>query len=234
MRRRKRHIQLTLEQARKPDGTHGGWRPHAGRKRKPGTISHAARPELDPRHPQHVTLRILPGIGSLARDWLMTTVRECIRGAHKPTFRIVEFNVLANHLHLITEAADKGAHSRGIQGFCVRVARRMNVLMKRSGQFFAHRYHVRALTSPTQVRHALRYVLQNRKHHDAEKRFSKTWFDPYSSAAWFDGWSSKLYASMGWERRLLEMARPTAKATTWLLSTGWKRLGLLRLDEVPG
>jgi hypothetical protein len=38
---------------------------------------------------------------------------------------------------------------------------------------------------------------------------------------------------MGWERRLLEMPRPTAKATTWLLSTGWKRLGLLRLDEAP-
>jgi REP element-mobilizing transposase RayT len=205
MRARKRRIQLSLEQARKPDGRHGGWRPNAGRPRQAGTISHAARASLNPRFPEHVTLRIAPDVGSIARDWLMPQLRECIRRAHTPSFRIVEFNVLANHLHLITEASDKDARARGIQGFTVRVARRMNSALKRSGKFFAHRYHVRPLTNPTQVRHALRYVLQSRKHHDAEKRFSKTWFDP----------------------------RPTAKATTWLSSTGWKRLGLLRLDEAP-
>ena len=233
MRARKRHVQLTLEQARRPDGKHGGWRPNAGRKRTPGTISHASRAALNPRFPEHVTLRIAVDVGSIARDWLMPRMRECIRQAHKASFRIVEFNVLSNHVHLIVEAADKAALSRGIQGLAVRIARRMNSALKRTGPFFAHRYHVRALTSPTQVRNALRYVLQNRKHHDAEKKFWKTWFDPYSSAAWFDGWATKLYASMRWQRELLEMARPTAKPTTWLLSTGWKRLGLLRLDEAP-
>lgn len=233
MKARKRHVQLSLEQARKPDGKHGGWRPNAGRPRKPGTISHATRGALNPRFPSHVTLRIAPDVGSIARDWLMPRLHQCIRQAHKPGFRIVEFNVLANHVHLIVEAADKDALARGIQGFAVSVARRMNAALKRKGQFFAHRYHVRPLTNPTQVRHALRYVLQNRKHHDAEKRFSKTWFDPYSSAAWFDGWAVKLRADMIWERRLLDMPSPTAKATTWLLSTGWKRLGLMRLDEAP-
>jgi REP element-mobilizing transposase RayT len=233
MRARKRHVQLSLEQARKPDGRHGGWRPHAGRPRKPGSISHATRASLNPRFPEHVTLRIAPDVGSIARDWLMARLRDCIREAHKPTFRIVEFNVLANHLHLVTEAADKESLSRGVQGFAVRVARRMNAALKRKGPFFAHRYHVRVLASPTQVRNALRYVLQNRKHHAAEKRFSRTWFDPYSSAAWFDGWASKLRADMTWERKLLDAPRPTARATTWLLSTGWKRLGLLRLDEAP-
>lgn len=95
------------------------------------------------------------------------------------------FNILSNHLHLITEAADEHALARGMQGFEVRIARRLNSAMKRSGRLFAHRYHARILTTPTQTRYALRYVLQNRKHHAAEKRFSKTWFDPYSSAAWF-------------------------------------------------
>ena len=229
MRTGKRHIQMSLEQSRKPDGKHGGWRPNAGRKRQAGTISHAARASLNPRLPEHVTLRIAPDVGSIARDWLMTKIRDCIRHAQKEAFRIVEFNVLSNHLHLITETADKDALARGIQGFAVRVARRMNSALKRKGPFFAHRYHVRPLTNPTQVRHALRYVLQNRRHHDAEKRFSKTWFDPYSSAAWFDGWATPLRASMLWQQELLDTPRPTAKATTWLLSIGWKRIGLLRL-----
>jgi REP element-mobilizing transposase RayT len=233
MKARKRHMQLSLESARKPDGKHGGWRPNAGRKKQLGTISHASRDDLDPRQPQHVTLRLLPGLCALSRDVFVDKIRECIRASHKPDFRICEFNVLGNHLHLVTEAASKDALARGVQGFAVRVARRMNSAMERTGQFFAHRYHVRYLTNPTQVRHALRYVLQNRRHHDKEKRWSKTWFDGYSSAPWFDGWASKLYASNRRQQSLLEMERPTARATTWLLASGWKRLGLIRVDEAP-
>jgi REP element-mobilizing transposase RayT len=225
--------QLAFDTRRTPRGV-GGWRPKSGRKKKKGSISHDARADLKARFPQHVTLRIVAGLPSLARDYLMVVIRECIRESHKPDFRIIEFNVLGNHLHLITEASSKQALARGIQGFSVRVARRVNASLKRTGKLFAHRYHARALTTPTEVRHALRYVLLNRKHHDAEKRFSKTWFDPYSSAAWFDGWSTKLRASMWWEQSLLDMSAPTAKATTWLLTTGWKRLGLLRLDERTG
>src|SRR5829696_1622633 len=231
---RKRHVQLRLDQARKPEaGKHGGWRPRAGRTKKPGAISHSTRPPLATRFPQHVTLRISAGIESIAREFLMKTIRACIRAAHKPTFRIVEFNVLSNHIHLITEATDEVGLARGVQGFEVRIARRLNCALKRSGKLFAHRYHAKHLKNPTQTRHALRYVLLNRKHHAAEKKFSKTWFDPFSSAAWFDGWAAPLRVNMRWQAALVELEAPTAKATTWLLSTGWKRNGLLRVDEAP-
>jgi REP element-mobilizing transposase RayT len=231
---RKRHIQLSLEQARKPEpGVHGGWRPNAGRKKKLGAVSHSTRPLFPARFPQHVTLRIANDVESIAREFLMKTIRACIRAAHKPSFRIVEFNVLANHIHLITEATDKRCLATGVQGFEVRIARRLNFALKRSGKLFAHRYHATYLRTPTQTRHALRYVLLNRKHHAIEKEFSKTWFDPYSSAAWFDGWASPLRVNMRWQADLVDMESPTAKPTTWLLATGWKRNGLLRLDDVP-
>src|SRR3954470_206790 len=123
---RKRHVQLSLEQARKPDGRHGGWRPGAGRPKKPGSVSHDARPSEPPRFPQHVTLRIGEDVPSLAREGSVKIIRAAVRASHKAEFRIVEFNVLGNHLHLITEAADKDALATGIQGFCVRVARRLN------------------------------------------------------------------------------------------------------------
>src|SRR5262245_15780485 len=103
MRTKRRRTQLTLDQARKPDGKHGGWRPNAGRTKQRGTISHATRPAFPARFPQHVTLRIVGGLDSIAREYLMKTIRACIRAAHKPTFRVVEFNVLSNHLHLLTE-----------------------------------------------------------------------------------------------------------------------------------
>ena len=106
---RKRHVQLTLEQARKPEpGTHGGWRPNSGRPRKPGAVSHAARPCESARVPQHVTLRIADDMPSLANERLVKIIRRCVRDSHKGGFRICELNILGNHLHLITEG-DKEA-----------------------------------------------------------------------------------------------------------------------------
>jgi REP element-mobilizing transposase RayT len=148
-------------------------------------------------------------------------------------FRIVEFNVLGNHLHLIVEAASKEALSRGVQGFCVSAARRLNPALMRTGKLFAHRYHSRGLGTPREVRNALRYVLLNRKHHDAEKTWGRFWIDPWSSAAWFGGWAQPVRPDAPWKRELLEMAKPTAPPETWLLAVGWKRHGVLRFDERP-
>jgi REP element-mobilizing transposase RayT len=203
-----------------------------GRGRPPGrkTVSHDKRAEFAPRYPQHVTIRTCADAPFLARSWLMKTIRRAIAESHKPTFRIVEFNVLGNHLHLISEAAGALALARGVQGFEVRLARRLNKAMKRTGKLFGARYHARSLTTPTQVRNTLRYVLCNRKHHAAEKKFDKLWIDPFSSAPWFSGWAQPIRS----QRDLVDDAKPTADATVWLLTTGWKiRHGPLRFDERP-
>ena len=276
---RKRHVQLTLDRARKPDGRHGGWRPGSGRPKKAGSVSHAARPDDPARLPKHVTLRINAGVPSLARERFLKIIRAVVRASHMDDagrslaggprgrrrrgtqqssvttgaaasenaaadetrelaqaggFRIVEFNVLGNHLHLIVEAANKLSLSRGIQGFSVSAARRLNSALMRKGKLFAHRYHARALKTPREVRNALAYVLLNRKHHDAEKAFSRYWIDPMSSAAWFTGWAQPVRGDEVWKRELLAHVRPTALAETWLLTTGWKRHGLLCFDERPG
>jgi hypothetical protein len=39
----------------------------------------------------------------------MKIIRRAIRERHEPSFRVVHFNVLANHLHLITEASSAEA-----------------------------------------------------------------------------------------------------------------------------
>ena len=106
--------------------------------------------------------------------------------------------------------------------------RRSSAESSRSPRSFARR----AGWSPPQT--ASRRTLLNRKHHDAEKRFAKFWIDPYSSAAWFDGWAQPVRGDELWKRELFRIERPTEKATVWLLTTGWKRHGLLKFDERPG
>jgi REP element-mobilizing transposase RayT len=227
------NTQLSLVHRKNACDRRGGTRPGAGRPKKPGAVSHDSRPVLKSRFPQHVTLRVDRGVPTLATLVLMKIIREVIRESHKERFRIVEFNVLANHLHLITEAASNGAMSRGIQGFKVRLVHRLNSALKRSGSMFPDRFHARYLKTPTEVRHCLRYVLLNRKHHAAEQKFAKNWIDPFSSAPWFDGWTAKVIAIEGWPENLVAYDRPTASPETWLLRVGWRQCGLLALDERP-
>ena len=197
-------------------------------------MPHDQRPTFAARYPLHVTLRIEEGVPSLAREFLMKVTRRAIADSHKPEFRIVEFNVLTNHLHLIVEANGAAALSRGMNGFGVRAATRLKRALARTGKLFATRYHARALRTPREVRHALRYVLLNRKHHAAEQRFAKYWIDPCSSAAWFAGWAEPIRAEVHWKQVLVAQAAPTATATTWLLTTGWhEKHGRLRFDEAP-
>ncbi len=180
-----------------------------------------------------MTVRVADGTPSLAREYLLKIIRAAIRASHKPSFRIVEFNVLSNHVHFITEASDEVALARGVQGLAVRLARRLNSAMIRTGKLFAHRYHARILRTPREVRNCLRYVLLNRKHHAREKRFARYWIDPCSSAAWFDGWAEPIRANVAWKHVLVTMEPPVAKPTTWLLSTGWRTHGPLAFDERP-
>jgi REP element-mobilizing transposase RayT len=229
---------LTLDDARRPTGR-GGWRPGAGRKPGRTKVGHVTRERFAARHPVHVTLRAVEGV-ALRNEPVLEVVRAAITaGGRRHDFRVVEFNVLGNHIHLIVEAAGQQALTRGMQGLKVRLARRINRLLGRRGTLFAERYHARVLRTPREVRNAIRYVLLNARHHAAERgqRLARHWLDPYSSAPWFDG----RYAPLGdetwsapWLRRLRRLPRPTAPATTWLLTTGWRRSGLLALDEVPG
>lgn len=212
----------------------GGRRPGAGRKPKgdrPG-VSHRARPVLAARFPVHVTLRLREGIPSLREGRRYAEIRRVFAAARDRSDeagygRVVHYAVLSNHLHLIIEASDRQALSRGIQGLATRIARAMNRLASRSGRLFADRYHARILKTPREVRHALAYVLGNaRRHGVARARTRATWLDPYSSAALFDGWRSTVSSP--------SFAIPVSAARTWLLTKGWRRHGLLDPCAAPG
>ena len=74
--------------------THGGKRPGAGRKPKGkrARAPHAARPEHDPRHPVHVTLRVVGSASGLRRKDTYLAVREATIGtARREDFRIIHF-----------------------------------------------------------------------------------------------------------------------------------------------
>jgi putative transposase len=204
--------------------TWGGARRGAGRKRSSprSRIPHVARPRHDARTPLHVTLRLCDGVPSLRRSLVRERVFRALGdGRERFGFRLHQFSLQSNHIHLIVEADDGRALSRGMKGIAVRVARTMNRLWRRKGSVFSDRFHARPLRTPREVRSALVYVLQNARHHG----LSLMGVDPYSSGPWFDGWRQGI---------VLAGDGPGTRARTWLLREGWRRHGLIGIQESPG
>jgi hypothetical protein len=149
---------------------------------------------------------------------------------------VIQFSVQGDHLHLIVEAQDKSALSRGMQGLAIRVAKAINKLAFRRGKLWADRFFSRALTSPRALKNALAYVLNNfRKHRTA----SAARIDPYSSAPYFTGFRElggraprdfAARADLPLFPRGVPPPRtpsevPIVAAKTWLARVGWLRAG---------
>ena len=215
--------------------THGGAREKAGRKPTvPGRarLRHDKRPALAARFPVHVTKRVRRDVTRLRRFELAKVLRAAfVHGCRRGEFRICQFSIQGNHIHLICEASDTTQLARGIQGWSVRVARGLNRHLARKGSVFDDRYHVEVLTSPTQTRNALCYVLQNARRHGEILHPAFNGMDPFSSSWWFDGWRDT-----SWKSGLAPPeARTVADPETWMLRVGWRRsrAGLIAIDEVP-
>jgi len=174
-----------------------------------------------------VTLRMLPERPNLRCAETLPVMHRAFRGgADRFGFRLVEFSIQTNHLHLIVEAADAEALARGMQGLKVRLARRLNRAWGLKGSVFADRYHERILSSPLEVRNALVYTLQNARRHGV----ILTGIDPFSSGRWFDGWKDRIGRPLTAEE---ERELPIVSPHTWLRRVGWLQHGRIRVDEVP-
>lgn len=147
------------------------------------------------RHPLHITLRAADGVPNLRGKQAFRALKRALQlantqGKHREHFRVTHYSVQGNHIHLIAEASSGLRLSRGVQGLSIRMARRLNLSLERSGRVFSERYHARALRTPREVRHALAYVLLNERRHLAKERalsLPPWYFDPCSSACEFEG-----------------------------------------------
>ena len=226
--------QLTFDDSRKPDGKHGGWRPGAGRPSGRTVVAHDTRDELASRHPNLVTWRLVADLPSLRQARYADIINAGIAAVHNAMFRITDFSIQTNHLHLVCEASAASWLGDGMVRLAGRIANRLNRVMDRGGDLFEERYHARALRTPREVKNALRYVINNERHHAEERHFfyHPDWIDPFSSALWFDGWRRSI--DMASVDPALPARRVTAEPHTWLRRVGWRRWGVLDFDEIPG
>ena len=242
--RREQPVRPVQQELFRDAGKRGGKRRGAGRKPRYGRTGerHGARPDFKARHPLHVVMRVVPAVGSLRRRSMYKALREAsITAALRERFRIVHISLQRDHVHMLVEAANKAALGRGMQGFLISAARHINTALgdggrRRRGSVFADRYHLEVITSPTQARHTISYVLNNwRKHGEDRTGLPSTWLvDPFSTGILFPDWTELEDQPWMWPLRETYDPLIVFRARTWLLSEGWKVKGQISARIVPG
>jgi len=150
----------------------------------------------------HVVMRMRRHVWGLRSTRSWCRIRPAFAAAcDRFGMRLIESSIQGNHIHLIVEADNQRALSRGMQGLSVRIAKAMNAMMHRRGAVFADHYFANVLESPTKVVNAIRYVQGNHTHH-----FGEQGTDPYSS----------------WSLEEHDRAAILARPRSWLLRVGWR------------
>ncbi|HEY5951700.1 MAG TPA: transposase, partial [Kofleriaceae bacterium] len=120
-RKRKRRRTPGVKLGRPPKGARAG-------------APHKARPELKRYQPVHVVLRVVEAIGSLRKRHMYKALRDAtiavalreLNAKETGAFRIVHISVQRTHVHLLVEADNKMALSRGMQSFQISAAKHLN------------------------------------------------------------------------------------------------------------
>lgn len=179
-----------------------------------------------------VTIKIAEGLPSLryhaetaAIYQALIRVRE--KSAADGGFRVLEYSVQSNHLHLLVEAESRADLQTGMRGLMAHLGNALRRVWKATGRVFADRYHLEILKTPTRMRHAYRYVLNNARKHNS---WTANQPDPYSSGPWFRGWCQPVPPE-----EASRLPSPCSPPRSWLASIGWLRAGpRLSFADNPG
>jgi REP element-mobilizing transposase RayT len=196
--------------------TRGGRREKAGRKtdRPRRAIPHRPREEFRPYQPVHVTFRMAEWVWNLRSERSFCAIHGALDELRRRSdVRAIEFSIQGNHVHLVVEADGPRALANGMRAFAIRLARRLNRMMGRSGPVLEDRYHAHVLRTPAEVRNALRYVRGNFASHAARRgeQVSPRWVDPYTS---------QVVRAPRNPQAALWAERVTSRPETWLLRNG--------------
>ncbi len=201
--------------------THGGNRKGAGRKKcLKNELPHTMRPRVDAKTPCHSTVKLRPERPGLRTTKFCKSLLAAIRRAKRYGLFVQHFAIERNHLHLIVEAESNAALTKGMASLLASITWALRKIFRFYGALFVSRYHISKITTPTEMRNTLKYVLFNHEKHVRQPRFA----DVFSTIFVFDRIdelaSVRSIAPPPW---LSELRESVASARSWLQAVGWRR-----------
>lgn len=169
----------------------------------------------------HLTWRLKKNVTKIRRMDALEAFKKAAERAQKFGLRILHFSILSNHIHMIAEANSNETLATGMRSFGSSFGKNLRKLSGGTGPVFDGRFHMRPLTTPSEMKNALAYVLQNfAKHEDLIHHY-----DRYSSAPYFKNWKELFGHKRG---PLLEdeesspsLPKFLSSPKSWLASVGW-------------
>jgi REP element-mobilizing transposase RayT len=201
----------------------GGKRRGAGRKNKTGLVNHAKREHVDLKKPLHITIALKKDTVNLRTRETLEAFRKAVGEARVFGLYVIHFSLQSNHLHMIVEAKNSEALGRGMKSFGARLGKSLRKIIGGRGSVFAGRYDLNVLKSPTEMKHALAYVLLN-----ASKHFKLIeHIDDFSSGYAFKEWRALMGRKMNnLMREQLSLTKvffeELSEPRSWLCREGWK------------
>lgn len=148
-------------------GKRGGRRPDSGRNRIHSKgVAHKPREKVTSRTPVHVNFKVSTYIQNKP---CLDILHLAIAKANIHGLTIIYFALQSNHIHLIAEAKDNQALTKGMRSLTISFAKRIKALKKLNEPIQIERYHLHVLRNPKEVENALNYVIYNEVHHTGQK-----------------------------------------------------------------
>ena len=169
--------------------------------------------------PSHVTLKFVDGVPNLRDERFLKEFTRALEISRGKGLAVSQFSIESNHIHLIVEVEDNESLTRGLlslQGCVIWGLRR---IFSYFGAVFAGRFHLHAIASPREMKHAIMYVIFNHAKHCGVPRFA----DVFSSAFAFKELREFVKAVRPPPRWQHEIDRGLSRPRSWLQTTGWKR-----------
>lgn len=184
-----------------------------------------------------MTIRVVQQMRSLRKRKKYKVLYDVFCKTRRPGFRICQYSVQDDHIHLIVEATNRATMTAGMRSVNIRIGKGINrAFGRKSGKVIGQRYHEEHLGSPRQVRNTLAYVLNNYIANNSRRHGGKDIgaaggpdsFDPCSSAEYFSGWKGAK------DPVPITPDAPVSAPRTLLLRKLWRRHQLIELNAVPG
>lgn len=152
-------------------GTHGGRRPNAGRKRIHSKgVAHTKREKINQRTPMHINFKFKC---SIRNKQCLAYIKSAIQNAQTQGMRVLHFSLQSNHIHIIAEADNNVILSKGMRSLTITFAKLIG-----RGRVQLERYHLHVLKTLQETKNAIHYVLFNQQKHANTKAST---IDEYSS-----------------------------------------------------
>lgn len=109
---------------------------------------------------------------------ILKALHHAIRKARAKTLKVVHYTLEYNHIHLLVEVESHVHLGKAMQAFGISLAKNINKAKAIKGSVYKHRYHLRKITTPAELKNVLHYIFSNGVKHKRTNHI----LDMYNSA----------------------------------------------------